>query len=86
MRSEVNWSVSRDFKCKVKRPRVNWYEVLQSIDNISIRDYVYSQYLRLLKGRPFKRRMSQNRCAYLALTMQFSTSTLDRVRWLGERL
>lgn len=79
MRSEVNLSMAKKNCKKVKRPRVNWYEVLRA----SFNDEANQTFYLLLARHP---QMSFNRLAYNALKVHYSTTKLERVRWLGESL
>lgn len=64
---------------KVKRPHIQWYEVYSDIGNPDLT----ADFYRLLSKHP---RMSLNRVAYNVLKKHYSTTALDRVRWLGESL
>ena len=67
-------------KARLKRPHVNWFQVLMSSnDEVLIHEY----YVMRCKTR-FE--ISKNRCAYNVLKSHYSTTKLDRVRWLGEAL
>ena len=64
---------------KVKRPHVLWYEVLRNKEDLLLeRDFW------LLKTKHPK--MSNNRIAWNVLKKHYSTTALNRVRYLGESL
>lgn len=63
-------------KVRVKRPHINWNDV-----RIELGDFeVDKDFYLLLTKRP---RMSKNRIAYNALKKHYSTTALNRFRWLG---
>lgn len=72
-------SVSKNFVKKVKRPRIQWYEVYSDLGNPELA----AEFYRLLARNP---KMSLNRIAYNVLKKHYSTTSLDRVRWCGESL
>lgn len=72
-------SVSKKTSKSVKRPHVQWYEVYSDIGNPELA----ADFYRLLQKHP---RMSLNRVAYNVLKKHYSTTSLDRCRWLGESL
>lgn len=63
----------------VKRPRVNWYEKLMATSNVDAKNDFYI----LMARYP---RWSFNRLASCVVRHHYSTTTLERVRWLGESL
>lgn len=65
-------------KC-VKRPSVNWYEKLCSLEDLEL-----SKEFWLFKS--LHKNMSDNRCAYNVLKKHYSTTALNNVRWLGAEL
>ena len=67
-------------KKRLKRPRVDWWHVLLSSKDVACIERAYEIYY--LHGC----QMSKNRCAYAALKSHYSTTKLERVRWLGEAL
>lgn len=69
-------ALNRNFRKKVKRPRVDWHEVLLETENFE----AFGFYYRLLTKN---KRISLNRAAYNALKRCYSTIALDRTRWLG---
>lgn len=64
---------------KGKRPHVDWYQVLKDIQDPLLDAEFYSMWSKLC----FK---SKSRAAYNVLKMHYSTTALERVRWLGESL
>ena len=72
-------SVSKKSQKLVKRPRIDWYEVLSDIGDMRQSEDFY----RLLSKHP---KMSFNRIAYNVLRKYYSTTALARKRWLGEDL
>lgn len=61
---------------KVKRPHVNWYQILFDLEDPDIK----SRYMLFLCRH---KTMSPNRIAYNVLKRYYSTTSLNRVRWLG---
>lgn len=80
MRSEEKWTMSKDLKTKVKRPRVDWFQKIILIVDKERRNQVWHDYYRLMAKHP---KMSQNRLAYNALRNHYSHRSLDTARWLG---
>lgn len=64
---------------KVKRPRVNWFQLMHDCYYPGFSYW----YIRLKAKHP---KMSDNRIAYNVLKRYYSTTSLDRVRWLGVNL
>lgn len=62
---------------KVKRPRANWFDLLQRVNNPD----AWKSYYLLMKKHPD---MSSNRLAYNALKHHYSSRYLDYFRWMGE--
>ncbi len=79
-RSEEKWTMSKEKVKKVKRPRVDWFQKILTIEDKERRNAVWHTYYRLSAKNP---NMSQNRRAYLALTSHYSHRSLDCARWLG---
>lgn len=61
---------------KVKRPSVKWHDLLMDLEDW----FIESRFLIFLSKHPG---MSKNRCAYNVLKRYYSTTSLNRVRWLG---
>lgn len=61
---------------KVKRPHVNWYQILFDLDDPDIK----SRFMIFLCDH---KTMSRNRIAYNVLKRYYSANSLNRVRWLG---
>lgn len=64
---------------KVKRPSVDWYQVLVDLEDSAIN----SRFLLYFNRH---RHISFNRCAFYVLKSYYSTTSLNRVRWLGVSL
>ena len=64
---------------KVKRPHVNWYSLMKESG-----DFRFSIKFWSLKAK--HPTMSNNRIAYNVLKHYYSTTSLNRVRWLGVNL
>ena len=64
---------------KVKRPICNWYHMLRDLED-SVLNSRFLIFLSDHKG------MSYNRIAYNVLKKYYSTTSLNRVRWLGVSL
>lgn len=63
----------------VKRKHVDWYQILKDVEDPSLDAEFYAMWSRL----GFK---SKSRAAYNVLKTHYSTTSLNRVRWLGETL
>ena len=63
----------------VKRPHVDWYQVLLDTGNPEF----YCECMAMWKKLGFG---SKSRAALAILRKYYSTTVLDRVRWLGESL
>lgn len=72
-------AVYRNSRKKVKRPHVDWHEVLLETGNFE----AFGFYYRLLTKH---KNISLNRAAYNALKRCYSTTALNRYRWLGDSL
>lgn len=64
---------------RVRRPHVEWRSLMLDLNNPKIEESYW-----LFKQSHLS--MSDNRCAYNVLKTYYSTTSLDRVRWLGESL
>lgn len=80
MRSEEKWTMSKEKVKKVKRPRVDWFQKILTIEDKDRRNAVWHDYYRLMAKHPT---MSRNRIAYNALKSHYSHRSLDCARWLG---
>ena len=69
----------RKVEKQVKRPRVNWYEVLKSVEDPRLDAEFYATWSKLGFG-------SKSRSAYNVLKKHYSTTSLLRVRWCGDQL
>lgn len=79
MRSEVFMADCEKNVKRVRRPRVEWRSLMLDLNNPQIEmDY--------WKFKQAHLKMSDNRCAYNVLKTYYSTTSLDRVRWLGDSL
>lgn len=77
MRSEDFWTMS---KKRLKRPRVNWYEILMASKD---EDAIHHYYVLRARSR-FT--LGENRCALAAIRHYYPIEKIDRIRWLGEKL
>lgn len=69
---------------KVKRVHVNWWKVLNGLDNPEIFSYFGKLVCKLKPHIKRGHHMSMNRCAYYALKHYYSTTTVDELcRKLG---
>lgn len=64
---------------KVKRPRIDWYQVMRDIGDPRMDADFYLLWKRMHFG-------SKSRVAYNVLKRYYSTTSLENFRWLGTPL